>query len=213
MLVPRAAAAVYVGRMTDTMKTALPSFEAAALPHLPDLLRFATSLARDPAAAEDLVQDVYLAALRSWHLYDPSLDCRNWLFTICRHRFYRISARARRVVPVEDAELESLSAAALTMSETPANFATTLEREDLRDAIRRAMVTLPEPFRDVALLVDWHDCSYDAAAAILEVPVGTVRSRLFRARRILQKNLIEHARDAGLTVGPAPIPRTEIAGT
>ncbi len=199
--------------MSNTMTTALPSFEAVTLPLLPELLRFAKSLARDPDAAEDLVQDVYLTALRSWHQYDPASDCRNWLFTICRHRFYRISSRARRVVPVEDAELESLAAGALTMSATPANFAETLEREDVREAIRHAMVTLPEPFRDVALLVDWHDLSYDAAATILDVPVGTVRSRLFRARRILQKRLIEHAHDAGLAdVVPSPAPRTEITG-
>jgi RNA polymerase sigma-70 factor (ECF subfamily) len=163
----------------------LPSFEGITLPLLPELLRFARSLTHDQSNAEDLVQDVYLTALRSWHQYDPMSDCRNWLFTICRHRFYRVSSRAQRHVPVEDAELESLTAAALTMSSTPPGFGAVLEQDDMREAIRHAMETLPEPFRDVAIMVDWHEHDYATAAGILGVPIGTVRSRLFRARRIL----------------------------
>ena len=188
----------------------LPSFEAITLPLLPELLRFARSLTRDQSNAEDLVQDVYLTALRSWHQYDPMSDCRNWLFTICRHRFYRVSSRAQRQVPVEDAELESLTAGALTMSNTPPGFVAVLEQHEMREAIRHAMETLPEPFRDVAILVDWHEPDYATAAGILGVPIGTVRSRLFRARRILQQRLLAHARDAGLTLTPPAI-RTETA--
>ncbi|MCC7051923.1 MAG: sigma-70 family RNA polymerase sigma factor [Gemmatimonadaceae bacterium] len=197
--------------MTTALITALPSFEAVTLPLLPELLRFARSLTRDQATAEDLVQDVYLTALRSWDQYDPGSNCRNWLFTICRHRFYRISSRAQRQVPVDDAELESLAVGALTASGTPGHFVELLERDDLRESIRHAMVTLPEPFRDVALLVDWHELTYDAAATVLGVPVGTIRSRLFRARRILQQRLIEHARDAGLAAVATPdVPREDL---
>ena len=183
--------------MTDADALILPSFEAVTLPHLPALLRFAQSLTRDPSSAEDLVQDVYLAALRNWHQYDPALNCRHWLFAICRNRFHRISARAQRQVAVDDAELESL-AAPIPASVMPADFATWVDRTEIQQAIQRAMVTLPERFREVAVLVDWHDLTYAAAAGILAVPVGTVRSRLFRARRILQQRLVAHARDAGL---------------
>ncbi len=198
--------------MTEDATPDLLSFEAVTLPLLPELLRFARALTHDQSNAEDLVQDVYLTALRSWHQYDPTSECRNWLFTICRHRFYRISSRAQRQVPVEDAELESLAAGALTMSHTPPGFAAALEQDEMRDAIRHAMETLPEPFRDVAILVDWHEQDYATAADILGVPIGTVRSRLFRARRILQQRLLEHARDLGLTVSP-PASRTETAAS
>lgn len=175
----------------------LPSFEAVTLPLLPDVIRFARSLTRDASSADDLVQDVYLAALRNWHQYDPSLTCRNWLFTICRNRFLRITSRAERQVAVEDAELESL-AAAMPESVKPSDFPAWVERSEVTQAIQDAMATLPDPFREVAVLVDWHDLTYEAAAGILDVPVGTVRSRLFRARRILQQRLAVHARDAGI---------------
>jgi RNA polymerase sigma-70 factor (ECF subfamily) len=193
--------------VTESERSILPSFEAVTLPLLPDLLRFARSLTRDLTSAEDLVQDVYLAALRNWHQYDPALNCRHWLFAICRNRFHRISSRAQRQVATDDAELESLAATS-PAAVTAADFAALVERSDVKRAIQHAMVTLPDPFREVALLVDWHDLTYEAAAGILDVPVGTVRSRLFRARRILQRRLAEHARDAGL-FAPLPAVRME----
>lgn len=174
------------------------NFEAEALPHLADIFRFARALTHDDSAAEDLTQDTFLIAQRSWNQLTPGAPCRPWLFTICRNRHYRIDARARRVVAVDNPELESLASTALTMQPGFRNFAERLEARELQDAIRNAMERLPEPFRDVAILVDWHDQTYDVAAEILGVPVGTIRSRLFRARRILQQQLIEHARDAGL---------------
>ena len=70
---------------------------------------------------------------------------------------------------------------------------------DLAPAIERALADLPAPFRQAVELVDVNDFSYDAAADVLGVPIGTVRSRLFRGRRLMQESLIAHARDAGLT--------------
>jgi RNA polymerase sigma-70 factor (ECF subfamily) len=79
---------------------------------------------------------------------------------------------------------------------------------DLSDAIRRAVEALPENFREAVTLVDLNDQSYEDAARILDVPVGTVRSRLFRARRLMQEALIDHARDAGLiSTAQRPIQR------
>ena len=195
--------------MTDAEAEILPSFEAVTLPHLPALLRFARSLTRDLSSAEDLVQDVYLAALRNWHHYDPALNCRHWLFAICRNRFHRISSRAQRQVAVEDAELESL-AAVIPASDMAGDFGTWVDRTEVQQAIQCAMVTLPDRFRAVAMLVDWQDLTYEAAAGILDVPVGTVRSRLFRARRILQQRLVAHARDAGLC---APLHGARVASS
>ncbi len=180
------------------------------MPFLSDVMRFALSLTRDRPSAEDLVQDTFLNARRSWHQFITGSDCRAWLFTICRNRFYRVREQAERQISTEDADLESLAAARDLAQVDETALTAALERSDLRDAIRRATYGLPAAFRDVAMLVDWHDQPYDRAAEILGIPVGTVRSRLFRARRLLQEQLLNHAHDAGLL--PAP-PRSSSVET
>ncbi len=182
------------------MTNAIPSaavFEDEALRWLPDVMRFALALTRDQAAAEDLVQDTFLMASQAWHQFQAGTDARAWLFTIARHRFYRVQQRNERQVATEDAELESLASASLTSHQSP-GITEELERGVLRDAIRTAMQSLPTVYREVAVLVDWHDQPYETVAQILGVPIGTVRSRLFRARRLLQEALAVHAQDAGL---------------
>ena len=189
--------------MTNTIPSAAV-FEDEALRWLPDVMRFALALTRDQAAAEDLVQDTFLMASQAWHQFQAGTDARAWLFTIARHRFYRVQQRNERQVATEDAELESLASASLTSHQSP-GITEELERGVLRDAIRTAMQSLPTVYREVAVLVDWHDQPYETVAQILGVPIGTVRSRLFRARRLLQEALAVHAEDAGLgTRRPRP---------
>lgn len=184
--------------MTRDDTTAIPpDFETEALQWLPDVMRFALSLTRERGDAEDLVQDTYLAARRHWHQFAAGSDARAWLFTIARHRFYRIGQRAERQITVDDAALESLASSVMEHAHPP-GLVETLERGELREAIRRAMQELPPVFREVAVLVDWHDLPYQAVATILDVPIGTVRSRLFRARRLLQEALQAHATDSGV---------------
>ncbi len=173
-------------------------FRAEALPWLPEVARFALSLTRDEADADDLVQETFLKAYEAWHTYTPGTECRGWLFTICRHTFYRRRRREERQVAHDDPELEALAAAAVHAAAWQGGYGDLFTRFDLSDAIDRAIAALPEPFREVVLLIDVHDQSYQDAASTLEVPIGTVRSRLFRARRLLQEALISHARDAGL---------------
>lgn len=175
-----------------------PSFDDEAMRWLPDVMRFALTLTRDRATAEDLVQDTFLLAKKSWHQFQAGTDARAWLYTIARHRFYRMHERAERQVATEDAELESLAAVSLASHQRP-GLTEELERGLLRDAIRAAMQALPAVYREVAVLVDWHDQPYETVAQILGVPIGTVRSRLFRARRLLQQALADHAADAGMT--------------
>jgi RNA polymerase sigma-70 factor (ECF subfamily) len=174
-----------------------PSFDDEAMRWLPDVMRFALALTRDRAAAEDLVQDTFLLASRSWHQFQAGTDARAWLFAITRHRYYRVNQRTEREVVMEDAELESLASASLTSQQRP-GLTEELDRGALRDAIRTAMQALPAVYREVAVLVDWHDQPYETVAQILGVPIGTVRSRLFRARRLLQETLAVHAEDAGM---------------
>jgi RNA polymerase sigma-70 factor (ECF subfamily) len=174
------------------------AFEAEALRWFPELTRFALSLTRNEADADDLVQETFLRAYASWDSFTPGTECRGWLFVICRNTFRRTRLRESRQVEADDAELEALAAAALHASALQAGYGSLFSDVDLSDAIRRAVEALPESFREAVTLVDLNDQSYEDAARILDVPVGTVRSRLFRARRLMQEALIDHARDAGL---------------
>ena len=173
-------------------------FRVEALRWLPEVTRFALSLERDEADADDLVQETFLKAYEAWHTYTPGTECRGWLFTICRNTYYKRRKREERHVSCDDPELEALAAVAVHASAQQGGYADLFTRFDLSDAIDASIAALPEAFREVVILVDVNDQSYESAAALLDVPIGTVRSRLFRARRLLQEALINHARDAGL---------------
>lgn len=173
-------------------------FRDEALPHLAAVTSFALSLTRDETEADDLVQDTFLNAYRAWNQYSKGSECRAWLFTICRHAWIRRSKRAEREVAHADADLEALGAAALHAGALHSGLGDLFERYDIQRALARALGELPDAFREVVVLVDLEDQTYEEAARVLGIPKGTVRSRLFRARRVLQEHLIEHARDAGL---------------
>ena len=179
-------------------------FEAEALPWLDDVYRFALSLTRNEAEAEDVVQEAFLRAYRSWHTYQPGSDARRWLFTIARNVFLRTRERGRRQVEVEDGDVEALAAVREHEEARSDGVDDLLARIDLGPALSDALGRLQEPFRSAVVLVDVEDQSYEAAAEILGVPIGTVRSRLFRGRRLLQQMLLTYARDAGITVAPRP---------
>jgi RNA polymerase sigma-70 factor, ECF subfamily len=162
-------------------------FSALALTALDDVYRFARSLTRDEADSEDVVQETYLRAFRSWHTFQTGTDVRRWLFTIARNVFLRSRERGQREVTLD------------------------ADRADLGPAIREALAEISEGYRDAVVLVDLEDQSYEGAAEVLGIPVGTVRSRLFRGRKLLQERLAKHAQDAGFvssaatsTTGSAP---------
>jgi RNA polymerase sigma-70 factor (ECF subfamily) len=179
-------------------------FERTVVEILPDLFGAALRLTRNRADAEDLVAE---AVARGWHHLDELADrsrVRGWLFRILTNTF--LSARrteARRGVhePLDEETedgfslFEQLHAPVLLWWGTPERvFLDNLLREDLA----RALDALPEAFRVVIVLAEMQGCTYQEIADALAVPIGTVRSRLARARAILQKALWTHARDAGL---------------
>ncbi|NUQ12982.1 MAG: sigma-70 family RNA polymerase sigma factor [Gemmatimonadaceae bacterium] len=174
------------------------SFTRDAIPWMDDVYRFALSLTREPADAQDIVQETFLRAYRSWHTFEPGSDCRRWLFTICRNAFLRMRQRTRLEVEVTDADADAVAAAREHRSMIDDGADRLLATADLGPALDRAVAELDEPFRSAVILVDLEDQSYEAAAAVLGVPIGTVRSRLFRARRQLQQRLHRFALDAGL---------------
>lgn len=181
-------------------------FERVALPWLDAVYRFARSLTHDAADADDLVQETFLRALRAWHTFRPDADCRRWLFAICHHTFLasrqRLAAR-REHEDMSDGDVDALPAVMLHQVAVRDGADELLARIGLGPALHDALAHLSESFRAAVVLVDGEGHSYEEAAALLHVPVGTVRSRLFRARRLLQESLFAHARDAGLRCAAA----------
>ena len=173
-------------------------FRQEALRWIPEVTRFALSLTRDEPDADDLVQETFVRAYEGWATYTPGTECRGWLFTICRNAFFKGRRREARHVSCDDPELEALAAVAVHASAQQGGYGDLFSRLDLGEAIDKAIADLPEGFRDVVTLVDVHDLPYDSVAETLGIPIGTVRSRLFRARRLLQVALISYAQDAGL---------------
>ena len=175
-------------------------FERDVLRCLPDVARFARAMTHEPADADDLVQETFLQAYRGYHTFRRGHDARRWLFTICRHAYTRQRTRDARLVESEDgsdAEFETLLAVRGHAAARRAGEDTLFERLDLGPAIDVALAALPEVFRLAVVLVDMEGQSYEEAAAVQGVPVGTIRSRLFRARRLLQERLLAFGRDAG----------------
>lgn len=173
-------------------------FESTTLPYLDAVARFARSLTRDRADADDLVQETFLRALRGWRTFRPDSDPRRWLFAICRHAFLQARRRRDSTVQSDDGDLDAMPAVLSHAQAVHKGLGDLFERLDVRPAIERAVANLPEPHHTVLTLVDLERRSYEDAATILDVPIGTVRSRLFRARRMIQEALIAYAEDAGL---------------
>ena len=145
---------------------------------IPRLRRYARALTRDAARADDLVQSCLVRALAKQHLWQPGTDLRAWLFTILHNQHInevRRTAREGVAVPVE----EFAASAAVAV---PSSAGTSLQLRDLD----RAIAKLPEQQREVILLVGLEEMRYDDVAKILNIPIGTVRSRLSRGRETLR---------------------------
>jgi RNA polymerase sigma-70 factor (ECF subfamily) len=173
-------------------------FEREALCWFDDVFRFSMALMRNRDDAEDLVQETYLRAFRSWHTFEPGRSARRWLFAICYHRFVRMRQRSRRPFDRDAASLDSIEDLVGAPDSRPRDEQL-LGRVDLQSILWGAIDRLSEPYRSALILVDIDQQSYEAAAMILDIPIGTVRSRLFRARRLLRPVLAPYARDLGFS--------------
>ncbi len=169
-------------------------FETEALVHLDALYSFALKLSRSRDDAEDLVSDTILRAFERWEQYHLGTNIRAWLFTILFHVFVSRKRRidAREVQPVET-EDGWTSFEAIGEVDPEGRFYDSF----LDDEITRAIAGLPDEYRAAVVLSDLHQLRYAEIAGILGVPEGTVKSRLFRGRRILQKKLVGYAVDMG----------------
>ena len=174
-------------------------FNEEALSHMEPLYRGALYMTKDPSGAEDLVQETFLKAHRFWHRYQPGTNCKAWLFRIMTNTFINRSRKKQRAyTPIEDAEAQ--------VSASPIHdqngFYGTPESAYLQglfpEHVRAAIESLPESFRIPVVLADLQDFSYKEIAEIMDCPVGTVMSRLFRGRKKLQEILFDYAVDQGI---------------
>jgi RNA polymerase sigma-70 factor (ECF subfamily) len=183
-----------IPRMTDTPGPA-SSFEREALPHLDTLYRVALRLGGEESRAQDLVQDTMLKAFRAWHQFRPGTNARAWLLTILRNTFINEYRRQKREPIPVDIDLVEPYIVRPAGPDTDPEGAFFSKIVDAR--VLEAVRSLPDEFRDALILSDMEGLSYAEVAESLEVPIGTVKSRLFRARRLLQKQLYDHAVEMG----------------
>src|SRR6195256_1735891 len=164
-----------------------PAFEVEALASLDSLYRTALRLTRVPADAEDLVQDTYLKAFRAAGSFQPGTNLRAWLFTILHNTARnRVRDRAREAVTVDSDTVERASDASSQGGDTPESL---LLRDTLGPELQAAVDELPDAFRQAVWLRDVEEFTYAEIAAMLEIPPGTVMSRISRGRRMLYERL------------------------
>jgi RNA polymerase sigma-70 factor (ECF subfamily) len=167
----------------------LAEFEELAMPLFDSLYNFARWLVHNSNDAEDLVQDTYLKALRSFASFQRGTNFRAWIFQILRNTFLSSRSKLERCATVElDSEEDSPVLPAT--STTPESLL--IERSGI-DAVRCAIEELPVIYREVILLCDVEDASYREIAEILSIPIGTVMSRLARARKAVRGSLLSAA--------------------
>lgn len=171
------------------------TFTREALPYLDVLYRVAVRLEREDASAEDLVQETMLKAFRSWHLYEPGTNVRAWLVTILRNTFYTLHARRQRLGHTVDiGEIEEFTLFDRIQEDDPEGR---FFEYMVDDEVMQAVDALPEPFREVVVLNNLEGFRYEEIAKIVGVPVGTVKSRMSRGRRLLRKTLYTYAVTTG----------------
>jgi len=164
-----------------------PDFRDQALTHLDALYGFALSLTRRAPDAEDLVQETYLRAFRFAHRFQPGTHLRAWLFQILRNTFLTFYRRDARELAVLDKDAADGPEEAWEAEGAVPSTATAVDLE-------RALAELPEEFRSVLLLADLEGFTLGNIAEIMDTPVGTVKSRLFRARRLVRRRLSDYGR-------------------
>lgn len=182
-------------------------FEATAIPFMSALYGTALRLTRRPEDARDLVQETYLRAYRGFEGFVLGTNCKAWLFTVLYSVFvnrYRKAQREPRAVAIDELEKRYhvwLTAKDESHPQRPVEAGAGWAAPEVEEALGE----LPESFRSAVLLVDVEELSYEEAAAALECPVGTLRSRLFRARRLLFAALQGYARQRGLLKKPMEV--------
>lgn len=173
-------------------------FNEEILPHLDALYNFGLRLTADPNDTEDLVQDTVVKAYRFFNSYEKGTNAKAWLFRILKNSYinnYRKKAKKPQEVDYDEVATfyETIRAERTETSDLEDK----MFRELIDDDISTALDDIPEDFRTVVLLCDVEDFTYEEIANMLDVPIGTIRSRLHRGRNLLKSQLMDYARKRG----------------
>ncbi len=177
-------------------------FEVAALSHLGAVFRFAVYLTKNEIDAEDLAQDAFVQALRKYELFRPGTDLKAWLFRITRN-LYIDQLRRKKLSPQATDLADQIGDDKFHAPETWSSVQMMTKDDEesfyelFGDEVRKFLQELPDTFRLALLLCDVEGLSYDEIGVALDCPVGTVRSRISRARQHLREKLYNYARDLG----------------
>jgi RNA polymerase sigma-70 factor (ECF subfamily) len=174
-------------------------FEEEALQLSDQVYQVARRLSGSREEAEDLVQEAYARAFRAWRSFEPGTNLRAWLFRILTNLNIDRGRKIQRspdTQPLEETDYFLYNKLEESTSDQNLDERRVVERLSQNDAVT-ALADLPHDFRDVVLLVDLADFTYSDAAQILDIPIGTVMSRLHRGRRILKQSLAESAVEDG----------------
>ncbi len=173
-------------------------FEEEIVPHLDAMYNFALRLTSDPSDAEDLVQDTIVKAYRFFSSYEKGTNAKAWLFRILKNSYinnYRKQSKQPNQVDYD--EVSSFYETIRADRTDTSDLEDKMFRELIDDDISNALEELPEDFRTVVLLCDVEGFTYEEIANMLDVPIGTIRSRLHRGRNLLKAQLKEYAEKRG----------------
>lgn len=173
-------------------------FEEEIIPHLDAMYNFALRLTSDPSDAEDLVQDTIVKAFRFFSSYEKGTNAKAWLFRILKNSYinnYR--KKSKKPSQVDYDEVSTFYETIRAERTDTSDLEDKMFRELIDDDISNALDELPEDFRTVVLLCDVEGFTYEEIANMLDVPIGTIRSRLHRGRNLLKAQLMEYAKRRG----------------
>ncbi|HIA03018.1 MAG TPA: sigma-70 family RNA polymerase sigma factor [Myxococcales bacterium] len=185
-----------VTTMADSQYSKNRIFEKTTMGYLNELFGTALRLTRNERDAEDLVQDTYLKAFKSFHQYKIGTNCRAWMFRILTNTFingYRRRVKERDILDRKETGRLTNSLLCKDSLDRFSNPERRVVKQALSDDVQIALDEIPEEFRMAVILADIRDFSYKEIAEIMDTPIGTVMSRLFRGRRLLRAALQDYA--------------------
>lgn len=174
-------------------------FQQEALPHMDILYNYALRTTGNPEDARDLLQETYLKAYRFWDKYEKGTNIRAWLFRIMKNSYInRYRKESKEPDKVDYGDVENFYNSVRAEYKDTNDLQERLFRNLLGDEVARALESLPEDFRTVVILCDIEGLTYEEIAEFIDRPIGTVRSRLHRGRKLLQAKLLEYAKKQGI---------------
>lgn len=182
----------------DELKKRYSEFEKEALPHMKALYNYALKMTGDEDDADDLVQETFLKAFRFFDKFERGTNCKAWLFRILKNSFindYRRIKSEPDKVDYEDVQnfYENIKSDEVDSQ----HYEMDAFNNMLDDEVSKAISSLPEDFRTVVILNDIEGFTYEEIADFVDIPVGTVRSRLHRARKMMYSQLYDYAKEKG----------------